>query len=506
MAYADDPKANPFRLLIPPSDLLSEGEICIKIPKKIIPYMIGAMWHLTEPINYDGPSPDVALIVRQMNTFLALLGSEESLCSATADGGGEIEREYIWLDGGECEDCEGCEMSGCSVPHGALKIINGVLHYRNCGEWFPVDGTSFGAGGTGGGGVVVEEDIPDTIAYSKCDAAIAMQQMLYSVGESVWDERNNWQLWNVIGNIKSDNPGVEFSTTKLWTAVLDAALYASGDLLEDLTGQELFIPNDPGFLMTDPEVKNTWDRIICKLAAWLPGTREELQARIVDDKLLLEMVTMMVGTWGNTARALWWGDVAYSILSQSWYQTALIGSTMTGGDCQCPDEIINTGETGQTSGGWYFSQAYDYSFVAPGGFNDFVAPILFAAVHDVYGVAWEVIHSSGDPVLRVKRTNDPVSGLGYDTFMFGGNSDNDTTDIVYVQCGDISWAEVSLMFPAMAQRRNFVYSDVVAAPAVLQGQVAHAPISVRADGDDTARAYGTIRMRWLYNVGSPSHQ
>lgn len=506
MAITTDSTASPFRLLVPSQDLLSEGELCIKIPKKIIPYIIGAMAHLTEPIVYEGTPPDVALIVRQMNTFLATLGSEESLCSP--DGNGDIvpENEFIWLDCGGCPESEGCEMSGCSIPHGALKVINGVLHYRYCGEWFPVDGQWQGPGGTGGGGVVIEEDIPDTIAYSKCDAAIAMQQMLYSVGESVWDERNNWQLWNVIGNIKSDNPGVEFVTTKLWTAVLDAALYEAGDLLEDLTGQELYIPDDPGFLMTDPEVRNTWERIICKLAAWLPNTRAELEARITDDVLLLEMVNMMVGTWGNTARAFWWGDVAYSILSQSWYQTALIGSTKSGGDCQCPDEYIPGGETDPTTSGWYFSQAYDYSFVAPGGFNDFLAPILFAAVHDVYGVAWEVIHSSGDPVQRIKRTNEAVSGLGYDVFMFGSNSDNDTTDTVYVQCGDLAWAELTGQFPAMAQRRNFVYSDVVASPSVLQGQVAHAPISVRAEGDDTARAYGTVRIRWLYNTGSASHQ
>jgi hypothetical protein len=75
------------------------------------------------------------------------------LCCEDCNDDQSSEREVIYVDMGDClGECE-LDMSGCSVPYGALRWNNGVLEYRYCGEWYPVSGVD---------GELTEGDAPTT--------------------------------------------------------------------------------------------------------------------------------------------------------------------------------------------------------------------------------------------------------------------------------------------------------------------------------------------------------
>jgi len=323
-------------------------------------------------------------------------------------------------------------------------------------------------------------DGDETVTYSACGKADALVDALWLVLDAGWDAQSA-PPYNWVGNVEDALPGYGLSNNAIWSLVQKAI-----DLDNDHSKSEV---------LTDFR-KQQLKCLAAGAFSALAGGIDQLQ----------------YDQWRAPANVVFEGEqrefavAGMEAIGQGNSSTiASLGAVSTTANCDCPEQP--TGETAQTTSGWYFSAPRILRVNAPGGFNDAVAVFFETLPHDAFGIAWQGVEVSGFPLLRVKPSNDSAPQSGFDHWWFGSNSNSDGPDGWQVQCGNGAWAEISAdaLLPDMTHYLQFLWSDTPATPGADAGELSLAKINARADGGDTDYAVVDIAIRYLYNVNSPSH-
>ena len=382
------------------------------------------------------------------------------------------EDDSLGIGGAGCDDCEDCMscITNVTIEDGNLYIWFGPCCQILVG---PVSDIG-GAAGAGEVDPSPPSGWPCNKARGMADefaalAVVGVTELIATTPGGVAPAAPYLQAWlDVL-------PGVVWEQNYLWQAVV---YYSNNETVINLgvTGAEYA------------------DWLACKWATVLGDTSG---LSVAEFEAMQSVITGIPNAETATFTQLLMQAMQYSRFS-FWAQAYYLETAA----CNCPEAA--TGETEPTAGGWYFSAPIDLTIACPGGAAFGYAEYFQLLLHDIYGCMFEYEKVSGDPINRLKRSNDDNGWTNYDTFMYLANSDFDVVATQYLQCGPNAFAELEDLFDTPIRKTNGEQSDVVGSPAEVAGNNALA-INVGQATGDPAEVIVKFTLRWLHNSGSPSH-
>lgn len=370
-----------------------------------------------------------------------------------------------------------------------LKIEGGNLYAKDdCCEWNLI-GAIAGASADVSGETY--EGFEQEYGTSACGKAWAITDAIYRLGTILADQMDNdpYTAWQ---NCKAAMPEVQLSwqyTINAWLALADVEFLDETNPLYD----------------PQPFDESTKQSILCKLENKLDDT-----ATMPDKDTLFAMLdSLFESEWPlDLIVQSFWYNVMKAIGENDIRNVGISGATLVK-DCACPEEQF--GQTEQSAGGWYWSDAFSIPFTAKGGFDGSLVPVLRVAPHDAFGCAWFIKETGGDEFLESKRKDETDGNLGlvYDDYWYGTGSDHHAEDIWWCQVDNDIATECLALLPnaqdADPGGPTGVEGDNPASPPVVAGRTTLGTQALIALGDDEARSYGILYWRYLHNVNSPSH-
>jgi len=300
----------------PAVDMAVWGETCLTVPRRLVPYIIGALRPLTWPETWSGSAVDMVTCAAQVETALsAMLTGACRECRECVDGQGGADCALgAGYAGGYADDCEVDMAYGYIID---VEWRNGVLWVRRsgCCEW-----ESVGAGQGAGGDVDIPPELEPEVGYSACGKARAIAEFLDDIGDIM-------STWGATGSILAvakvyyEYPWLSGGQHWFVNAAAQMSL---------ITGLNLAYRVDFG-LHTD------WETYICRLEPLLidgpdPLTDEEWSA-IEDELLAVHGFNIFARNfWAYVLRGIGQGDM--SMVAQT-------GSLNTGAVCECPGQVID---------------------------------------------------------------------------------------------------------------------------------------------------------------------
>jgi hypothetical protein len=340
------PAFDPFRNGIAPVDIMSSGVICMELPVALIPYIVSGIEALRWPETYSELSQETLLMIKQIETFIAEIGTNRLLCkpgeSGTGENGGATYPQGFEIFSNECEEC-----MNCSVPYGSLKYDDeGKLMYLYCGQWYYPDGTPAGVPGDETIFDWPDDTDPDETTFYPCGMAQAVADMLVDLGEFIWDESDSTIPLLIV--LKAQNHiGLDLNNIRTINAVTQA-LIMKGVLIVsygvvDLDRDEV-IPPDLA----------EW--FACKLAPIMPtdgkGNGDDILSA------LNSFIGEHFSSYANPKNVFirnFWGELFLAVGKGSLAGIANAGALNSVGDCACP------GEQALYTGGVHFLPEFDTS-------------------------------------------------------------------------------------------------------------------------------------------------
>jgi len=494
------PRARTFGKPLDAFDIYSAGIACHAVPVAFIPVIVGALHELQYPHVWSGDDPDVDLALTQINDFIGKWGTADTLCTPGDSETGDTGKNIVYVCESVGRDCEDCEMASCSIPYGALRMSEGVLQYRYCGEWYDVDGW------------VVGDDLPDTPdeppvepppeyhVATACDRALAFTDVVFAIVDKAMDYALEIASPFAFENaIKAQYPNITFGRSALWNVWAGAqsvGLLGLGSVVEDPDVQQRMICAvesvvDAGWQgYTEGEYKAASDAIIgVAVGAFTPVAHPT------------EYSTMR-GMYDYACRAIGKGDAN---------KITALTTEQTGRDCACPGEP-EVPTTDPITGGWYLGQsikigvleADDDRYNQPEG----VLAHCWDASKHIYGIAIEYAVVNG--VAMKEFSINGVQGLctpDVDLTEYRVSNDYTTTSrVIFVFDATIAadlYAEWGTSRLASYNSAIGNWSDVVNVPAALQGQNAGVGVEGYANSGQTVVA--DVWAYPIYNANDETH-
>lgn len=189
--------------------------------------LAGALSMFTRGRVYDGRSGsilDAQAVGREIwarNFPFVQCGDDAPETPETPDGGASEQIKFILSLLDSDDESEECEMGCC------LRWNNGVLEVFSCGAWTPVEGI--------GGIPVVDPDtaLPDDwtegqvdsngdpIECDPCGAAYALTEAVFSIGNAVYEQADNFDFWKWVSDVESD-VGMDLNNRYVYEAVVQS--------------------------------------------------------------------------------------------------------------------------------------------------------------------------------------------------------------------------------------------------------------------------------------------
>lgn len=233
-----------------------------------------------------------------------------STCPASAcSSGGNNTAESDWLD-----------LMACLDISDLLKIEDGILYAMSgCCEWVAIG--EIGNLATVPYGTEYFDTLETPPTFSACGKATAVLNAIYSVANSVWDEIDNLNPFQVVSNVKADNPGLSLAASNVTVAWFAAKAMVA--LADELTVQSNLFD------------ETTWESLHCKAA----GIFSADDASAPDD-LFKKLTTIFVSEFGQslTTYADWYNTIMVAIGANELISLAQLGATDTTSTCNCPQE------------------------------------------------------------------------------------------------------------------------------------------------------------------------
>lgn len=497
------PAFDPFRQGLDARDLFAGGFVCINVPIAMLGYIGAALESLMYPEVWRGEDSDRILAMRQVETWVAELGNARQFCegepcngSQSGDNGQNGDNIYTMV-GFEALESE-CEMSGCSIPYGALRYENGILQYLYCGVWHNVEG----APGRGGIEDPIYEPPPD-VDYDEtgiypCGMATAASNLIQELAGYIWDESDNtfpvyliYKAQNHIGlDLNNDNTLLAANQA----LIMKGSVLITGGILVDLERSDVI--SDEFF-----------ELLTCRLFGIIGSDGSADRTEIYEMCKATVKEFFPINTSGNNIFCQnYYTYILAALGSGNIMDVLQSGQFTNSGDCACPEGPSYQDIIGPTASGWYLSEPYSEVDVMPDGFDYGFITRLEVVQHHVYGVMFKWEHISGQPSNRLKRSNDPEYTTGYDVYMFGSNSESLGFNNEYCQIDNIAYAQLAPLLTLPVQSTmSGKQSDVINTPVASQGARVQSTLAGQCQSGGTGEmtVRGTIRL--LHNITDNSH-
>lgn len=374
-------------------------------------------------------------------------------------------------------------MSLCGYNPRAFKIENGTLYVRDfCGEWVAI----------GEIGSTAKPEIDDTLTwpeeseYSACGKAGAIVDLIKSVSEYIWDQRDNDPVtaWT---NVNALFPGIMSMGYTLNAVLAAVEIQVAQAATDGWYGPDLFD-------------ESTWQAILCALAAKLDDT-ETLPDK---DKLFDMVVSLIDAQWPLDILAqTFYYNVLKAIGANDIRNQGLGGATDTARDCGCP-YIYGPGTSFPTENGWYLSQEYVARVYCTGAYNTKLCNKVINT-HEAFGVVYTLTWDEPD-AWDAKRMSATSAGCTtYSLSAWGDTSDHLEYEAQghKFACGHADVLDELLGSGNYTQQSSAYGEDTdPATGGVAAGNV----ITHGYYGDDMETGkYFEVSLRLIYNKNSPSH-
>lgn len=214
-----------MQLPIPDDYELGEGLTCFQVYWPDTPYWIGILQGLITSIQqgrlWDERTGSILAVQAIGREIEAATLPLVTCCGDDGNDGNQEQPQTVEINLGECLE-EFCEMSGCSIPYGALKYIDGVLYYRYCGDWYPVEGDAALPGS-----VVTQPDDPDAPEFdpeefetaTACSKATVLMNVVFGVVDELLDSAEVPETpAGAISAVKSRFPNIDWGDAALLSA------------------------------------------------------------------------------------------------------------------------------------------------------------------------------------------------------------------------------------------------------------------------------------------------
>jgi hypothetical protein len=230
MAHGPDPRLEQF-----PSaavDIYGGGSICLPIPKRIIPYLLGGLDLLRYPDAWNGTPADINRTTGQVENFIIDLIQKQECTTpcpdcppANGDGGpsaaGGGSACYFMEDDMPCIDIST-----------KLKVEDGQLYALNdCCQWVAIGALYNQVPGFTPSGI--DALIPQGQSASACGRAWGVWSAITRTVDAVWDHKFDIP-WQIIRNIEAQVPDVKIDRNCLIDALGIAIILDSVFSINDL--------------------------------------------------------------------------------------------------------------------------------------------------------------------------------------------------------------------------------------------------------------------------------
>ena len=209
---------DPFGSRTAAVDLNGGGAICVPIPVRLIPYLIGAINPLRWPDLWTGEPAQINQTTSQVENFLSSLITHEACpglpecpecppgteCPTCGPGGGG---SNLWE----------CDLMPCLDISNLLKIVDGVLYVLDsCCTWVAVGDIANVPSPLGD--KPLDPHNTGTVSYSACGKATAIVGAIYDVLNASWESFGDWDYpWQILPNIERN---VGYNLNDKWLAAL----------------------------------------------------------------------------------------------------------------------------------------------------------------------------------------------------------------------------------------------------------------------------------------------
>lgn len=209
---------DPFGRSFPAVDINGGGSICVPVPVRLIPYLLGAINPLRWPDVWNGDPAAINQTTAQVENFLATLITHEACpgapecpecppgkpCPTCGPSGGGL---------GLME----CDLMPCLDISNLLKIVDGVLYVLDsCCTWVAVGDIANVPPALGD--APLDPHSTGTVTYSACGKAAAIVGAIYNVLNATWESFGDWDYpWQILPNIEKT---VGYNLNNKWLATL----------------------------------------------------------------------------------------------------------------------------------------------------------------------------------------------------------------------------------------------------------------------------------------------
>lgn len=480
-------------------DFLEGDEICIRLPKSLLPVLAGALEPFTFPDAYRGSVQEQILASRQVETWLAQVltnaGCEVTVVSSPGQCGGAIVIES------EAE--MGQVVTKVEVQDGVLYVEYGPC----CIETYEL----------GGGKILGFKQPPDdytfpipeygpTWTYSACAKAHALVNVQRAAVDSLLDSAAKSELpFTAWANLRNNVPGVTFGQAD----VLNAYGYALGIVAQGLA--------------SETEEEAFYQTLVCQFAGIMDDNQQGATEQQYSDMKgaltaaannyypLTDIVVAYFGVRGihqSVFSAIGANDVR-SLTTAVPHDASL--------DCDCPN--LGPGyNTVPDTAGWYFRRIPDMSGtfeVDDAYWNGFA--FTLHSEHDVFGLVFD--HAQGAPLTDFNpmdastMSQDSVIWLtdepegGYTTF--NGNTSNQGLGGRLKICTGSWTVWDQVLDPGTYNKlvNGQSWSSDPQNPAAMYTGEKDYVCYYRVSPSNAIN--GTVDLKWVYvlhNINSPSHQ
>jgi len=263
MAHGPDPRLEQF----PASaiDIDAGGTVCLPIPRRLIPHLLGALDTMRYPDFWTGEPAAVNRTTGQVENFIIdlILKHECPDSQPCEECPAQTECKQCAPGGGACFTMEDYFMP-CLDLSSMLKLLNGVLYVKNdCCEWVALGALDTVEETTDP--TVFDNMLPEGQQPSACGRAYAVWTTICTVVDAVWDHHLDVPLFT-IGNIRAESP-VNLTTSGIWQAVGQALLvdvaFDGSNVSDDSVRKSALAKLEAQFeATTNPLSNGEWDAVV----------------------------------------------------------------------------------------------------------------------------------------------------------------------------------------------------------------------------------------------------
>lgn len=389
-------------------------------------------------------------------------------------------------------------MTGCYIPRGAVRVVNGVLQFKDiCGDWYDVVTIEeLTAEGKDDDNPIVDPQDPQT--YSLCGKANGYLRAVEAVAFASW-EAVSLAPQSQEGHVRSAVDWATLGRSSLWLTI------AAASTVQALSSEGTVFDGD------------RWDRAICKAVKGMQNT-----TNMSEDEREFALGSLRSVVFDEyppiVDEAVWnfFKNASDTLGKQDGRYAGTVGAADLDATCDCPQQTIVVGPENASIDGWYLGEAVAVDI------SDFTEDYqcvraAFTCPEDLFGLAVQ-LDFVGEGTVKPMGYDNTCGSSPYDPTAIGQwgdtsahwENDPDGTIQLMVETEEIA-GQLAAKNAMEAWRHSSGGTWSSDGTTPLANHVAslgntYGTQFERDTEEDPGSHYLTIVRIWpVYNIASPSH-